>query len=643
MNRPLAPTASPIATRTYRNAGFLLLFFITLFLGYALAIPHVALAKDYTMGPVDIAATVSTDGSMAVSEQRTYDFDGDYTYVYWDIDASSVQGVNVTGVGSVDGSVSAYTETTDASSTSSHPSGYYYVENEANSIVRVYAYFRASSTKVTLQLDYTVTGAVTAWADTGELYWKYVGSNWDKSASDITMTLTLPVAQGQTVVAGDNVRAWGHGPLDGDVTFNSNGTISFTCPAVSSNTYLEARVAFPVDWLTGMTPSSTSQLDSIITEETGYADTANAQRTQARILVWGGIALAIVLSLLSLILVIRGYLKYGREYKPKFQDEYLREMPSDDHPAVLGALWRWGDPTDQDFTATLMRLTDQREIKLEKVQVEQPGVFGSKLVDDFLLSRTDASRPVDSIDAAAYDLLFTTIAQGADHLYFSQIKAFGKANPQEFIDAMDAWKGEVGAQALVKDFFEQKGATRFVTYGIWGVALGVLAVGMAFVTSSFIPAIVGIPCAIAIIVIARRMKRRSPAAAETYARCVALKRWLTDFSALDESIPTDVELWDKFMVMAVVFGVADEVIKQMSIKVPEVLADPGFAYTYMWVYPWVGMGSPSAAFATTMADTVHLSQAAISGSSMSSGGGFGGGFSGGGGGGFGGGGGGGAG
>ena len=43
-------------------------------------------------------------------------------------------------------------------------------------------------------------------------------------------------------------------------------------------------------------------------------------------------------------------------------------------------------------------------------------------------------------------------------------------------------------------------------------------------------------------------------------------------------------LWNRFLVLAVVFGIAEEVIAQLKVTVPEVVQDPGFAMTYWWVY-----------------------------------------------------------
>ena len=132
----------------------------------------------------------------------------------------------------------------------------------------------------------------------------------------------------------------------------------------------------------------------------------------------------------------------------------------------------------------------------------------------------------------------------------------------------------------------------------------------------------------------------SAEAIETKAKVLALKRWLQEFTRLDEAVPSDVILWNRLLVMAVALGVADKVIEQLKVAMPELIDDPDFMPVYSWYYiGHSGMGSPADVFGGAIHDA---SVAAIANSIDASGGGGGGGFSSGGGGGFGGGGGGGA-
>lgn len=64
------------------------------------AAPALALAKDYSCPQVAIAASVDEEASLHVREQRVFNFDGDFTAIWWDLgenlplDASvSVSGV----------------------------------------------------------------------------------------------------------------------------------------------------------------------------------------------------------------------------------------------------------------------------------------------------------------------------------------------------------------------------------------------------------------------------------------------------------------------------------------------------------------------------------------------------------------------
>ena len=105
-------------------------------------------------------------------------------------------------------------------------------------------------------------------------------------------------------------------------------------------------------------------------------------------------------------------------------------------------------------------------------------------------------------------------------------------------------------------------------------------------------------------------------------------------------MPSDVILWNRLLVMAVALGVADKVIEQLKVAMPELIDDPDFMPIYYWYYiGQPGVGSPADVFSGAIHDA---SVAAIANSVDASGSGGGGGFSSGGGGGFGGGGGGGA-
>lgn len=593
-----------------------------------IAAPNEAFADDYSMGPVDITATVLDNGDITVHEQRTFEFDGDFTTVWWELSTQGFDGIEIQGVSLTD--ENGQTQVLDevpfqtAWRDSGGPnSDAFSVDNRSGS-VDPYVFFNLSDETAVITLDYTIVGGASSYADVGEIYWQFVGAGWGEDSQDVTMDLTLPVPSGEEVIAEDTVRAWGHGTLSGTTVFNDDGTITYTIPTVNSGDFAEARVVFPVSWLSQMPiENDYAYLDTVIAEETQWADEANTQRFVARVLI--GVILAVCLLLLVLALII--FFRKGKEYKPQFQEQYWRDVPSDDHPAVLGALWHWGSVSPTEFTATLMSLTNRGVIKLEKGSyVDSWG----KTKEDYILTRDPgkAATLTDPIDVEAVRLVFDTIAGGKDSLFFSTITAYGKKSPEKFLKKMESWKGTVKGTSNKRQFFEREGKA-------WGIAMMVVAALMAIAGVLMVieagEVILGgivVLFAIAMAIIASKMRRRSKEAVELHARCEALRNWLKDFSSLDEAPPMDVKVWDHFLVLAVVFGVADEVIKQLKVRLPEVVEDQSFLPMYMWIGGGLHGGGMSPAQSMT---TNFNSAITTATSATSSGGGGGGGFSGGGG------------
>ena len=192
---------------------------------------------------------------------------------------------------------------------------------------------------------------------------------------------------------------------------------------------------------------------------------------------------------------------------------------------------------------------------------------------------------------------------------------------------------------------ENTGGGLLILLGVIDVVLIIATVFMLILTEAwglFLPVLAAeILALVTMIFFGSKMQTISPEGRELKAKLAALKRWLEDFTRLGEAVPRDVVLWNRLLVMAVVLGVADEVIDQLQVYLPEVLADPMLSTTYGWYYAGP-VGRPYDRVTTNYSSAHHVSTAALAASESSSGGGGGGGFSSGGGGGFGGGGGGGA-
>lgn len=647
-----APKEAHVPAVTARSLAAVFVLAAAVFL--LLACPQTALAKSYSMPRVDIAAEVQPDGALQVQEQRTFDFDGSFTCVWWTFDSLPAgSSLEVTGVSLTNGSGRAVELSEVPFQTqwrSSGGPGYASYSVDVD-LASVYVFFEADDEQLTVGLSYRMEGAAQAHSDVAELYWQYVGSQWAEASDDVSCTVTLPVPAGVAVQAGENVRAWGHGPLDGNVSVNDDGTVTYIVPSVASGEFAEARIAFPTDWLAGIDASDViagDALPGILSEEQQWADQANARRGAAVALLVGCILVALALIAWALVMFFR----HGREYKPRFQEEYWRDVPDPKaQPPEIGRLWRWEKESPDDFTAEIMQLAHKGAVRMEKGSY--PDARG-RLVEDYCIVKVpevaDAvNAGSDPVGRAVLDMLFDKFPAGGSaatessqqHVWFGTINKYGEKHPEEFNSAMSLFQATLSRKVDNLDYFEAKGSMLKMAMASIAVFAAVGSVVLGFWIENLVPAVAGVAAGVVLFVVSRFMSRMTRHGAEVRAKAEALKRWLTDFSALDERPPTDVKVWGEFMVYAYEFGIADQVMKELRLKVPELFveeaADSVYVPWWFWYSPHYmhGAGVPLAnALSNTVANTISTVNTALS--SSSSGGGFGGGFSMGGGGGFGG-------
>lgn len=113
-------------------------------------------------------------------------------------------------------------------------SGVYTVEQAGDGVrIKVFSPHESGDSAI-YYVSYTMTGAVMNWADTAELYWKFVGDGWSADSDDVEMEVRFAnAAAGTAAVKGDNFRAWGHGPLAGDVSLDEDEPmVTYTIPCV---------------------------------------------------------------------------------------------------------------------------------------------------------------------------------------------------------------------------------------------------------------------------------------------------------------------------------------------------------------------------------------------------------------------------
>ena len=528
--------------------------------------PGKALAADYRCSEVDLLASVETDGSVHMTDQRIFDLtEGESApeRLKWLYDGF-IEGAEVTiervRMAPVDGDGALAGEWTELPETTfllpwrggggpAHDAWAYDKFQHT-----LYALVDAMPERVMFEVVYRVEDAIEAFDDAADFQWLYVPQDYDVALADVRAEVVLPVAADDSVKVMENVYAWGHGPADGEVDIRSDGTVIFTDPAVEPTMYAKARVMFPVEWLTNLSEEArlanqgTLQYYWTSRYEETWVDTDTSQEVIRLGLALGLLGLSAALLLAALIV----WWRWGRERLPAFRDDYWMNPPADAMaPAVLGRLWRWNHESPDDIVATVLDMVHRGvlEVRDDELVIPAAGEEPAKRVESGSAAALAAPRVADvgaddapdapdanAADAAnaeqvALDVatlrLLRMVATGGRTLSRAKLSALAHEHPRDLLEASAAWQRRLTALVEPYGFFDT--ASRRAQHVVLGAAifLAVIAVA-AIIWVSWRVGVLALATAAAMGVLGNYTMRRSPEGNDIAAHAKALRNWMRD-------------------------------------------------------------------------------------------------------------------
>lgn len=529
-----------------------------------------AIEKDYHFPEVTIDATVLSNGDLILEEQRTFDFqNGPFTYAYYSVDdpPGHLRDFSMAEV------------LADGTEVPVEP------DYQGHSIVtngyQARWSYEAEDEKRTWVFRYRIACAVDVWRDTAHLYWQFIGLGWDKPTQHALVTVHLPGRADSApprrteclpeeparqlptspLTEGD-VRAWGHGPLNGEVTFVDPQTIRYEVRDVPPYSYVEGSIVFPRDVVPVALERNQEHLSRILDQERLWAQEANALRarheTERR---WVFILLGVLVVAMPLLTFIAGL----RDRIPEVP-KYLEQPPEDDavEAALLWSAWR-GHLTPQNaYRAQILRL-----VRLGAVRIEAEGTV-THPKDLTLVKVLPALDLPTAADQDFQVLLFGSGGDAVDEVSIAHPKPLA-SGAVSWLRYQSWWRGvrERSSQAIRRI---QKGDARLEStlafviagiaagYGIWTAVWGVGGrIGWLLVPVSLLL------LAATLWAIPARVDR---ATRVRMARLTAFRRYLKEFSDLPNAPAMAVIIWEQYLEWAVALGVADEVEKQVKALIP---------------------------------------------------------------------------
>ena len=508
---------------------------------------------------------------------------------------------------------------------------------------RIVWHYQALSEVRTFTVSYRLSNVAVAFDDVVDVNLKVWGDQWDQSLGQLTAELTLPGP-----ASGPSYRVWGH-PVSvrGDVTREPERAL-LRAVHIPSHQFVELRAVFPRSLLTstgGTRVRRGDALPRIVAEEATAAAAFEADQEKLHdaldhlprtILILLAAALLPALAVLAAT-----YWFFGRERKNGYDREYEQEPPSELEPALVPPLLRQSPTVGSlEFTATLFDLFRKGRYTAKPVTTQKSTWAGLRHEDIADLDLTmGADAPLAEVEGPVAKVIDSVLDGGSERLsnFRVQIQGHRTENSKRFT----AFKKAVADIVRERRWFRADGLKPLFGAGIpFGVAGAILLWYGIHHFESFAPRwrdvlfIAFGACLLvntAVLFLAGRhvslWRRRSPKIEQEAERWEAFRRYLTDFPRLQDAPPTSLELWERYLVYGIAFGIAERVLQGAQLYMPEELHQASNIY---WISPTGDLGSGPSALG--IGDLSSGFGSALAPPSSGSGG-FGGGFSGGGGGG----------
>lgn len=594
---------------------------------------------------LDFQVQINDDGSMNVVETwdiKVSDTNTLYkTFIKDDTKYSSIMDVSVKDITKGENNIF-----NSASKWEYHlPKGYFFAgtnnkgENEIAWGVSI-----ESTTRKQYLISYRVNDVITKYNDCAELYWQFLGNEFEISANKITGTIKLP-AKVQHL---EDLKVWGHTKyLNGEVKVVSSDTVEFNLNNYKSKNYVEVRLAMPTYLFEKVSSENISQeekLDDIIKEETEWANEANARRDR-RNKNFKLLILATILVNTSIGIMFSKKIKKNKQFLeknpnilPEQQLEYYRELP-DKEETPLEAVFILKTGYKQSclpnvFSATILNFALKGYIRIEQ-EGKTIKILLNKIKTDELTG--DEKKVLEILRAASNN----------NELTMAELEKYIKNYPSKLMNLNSTFEKVSKTQASEKGKFDTNRFNKQIVYAeknvgyifilIIIIIASIFTIGYAYknvqgmlITCTIISLAFFIVVTIINLILNMKITTSfngfTQKGINEQEQWKAFKKYMEDFSYLDEKEVPELVLWEKYLVYATAFGIADKVLKQLKVKYPELNNQDTISNMVLFnaMYNANGLNA-------NFINSISTSTSRMYSSTYSSGSGSGGGFSGGGG------------
>ncbi len=436
--------------------------------------------------------------------------------------------------------------------------GVYSLVTDSDGNYNIKMYNETIKGKTVFYLEYVITNVLVEHNDSAEFYYNFLSKEYSDSIKDVKIFVALPYPS-------ENIfKLWAHGQRDASIIMDEGKravVAELTNYQVGSG--IDIRLLFDRElFQININQSKKSGLNAIpIIEkiETERANEANKYRKMDMFVHYGIYGINGIYIIFLLVLTIFIYFKYDREYKSSFKGQYYREF-IEDYPVETIEYLLNKNITYNSFSASILNLIYKKKIKVEKIE--------GKKEDYRFIKNSDEN--ISSNENKIMNLLFNDIGDGKE-VKLSDVKkeagTIDSTGENKIYNTFVGWKTNVTNDAIKENFYidNQKIKFTFILLSLIGIGIFALDRWLLKTPISFVT--LGISILFMIYILT--FKKRTIKGNDDYNKWLGFKRFLNDFGRFDEKELPEIILWERYLVYAAAFGLADKVSKVMKVKFKE--------------------------------------------------------------------------
>ena len=476
---------------------------------------------------IDILVDINNDGSATISQSWDGDFyEGTECYIPIKIDRNDISNFNV----SLNNRTYTYDGKWNVNNSFEQKSYHCGINELGDSIELCFGISKYGQNKYIFQ--YKIKDFIKSYVDYDGFNYMLLNPNLSIYPSKVDCVVRM--ANG-TKLSKDNSAIWAYG-LSGEVAFDNGYIHAYSNSKISGSDHLILVMSLQKGIITPQ-KSVNDYFEDVIFEankgsdyehyyyESDYYNSYNDNQDRMfNILFYGAIVLFFVFYIVA---IINNVIKWYQKKSFYKNCVYFREVPNNKDMTMTYALIK--DFSHKQiketniFGALLLQMIYDKN--LDEETVSTVGFFGNEKTNTNLVLK---NRPTEEFKAKLYDIL-AVASNGNGILEENEFSNYAKHNFEKLNDFLSDFYS-AGRNALSQNQCYKKTFTKDIC--------SLTDVGKAQLTEA-----------------------------------IGLKKFLEDFTMIDEREIKEVSIWDSYLVYATMFGVSDKVIKQMKKVYPQELID----------------------------------------------------------------------